>query len=114
MREALEREYSVPVKWVESSSRNTHENAVFSATLLNSAGISEVLLVSHGVDSRCAQREFRAAGLRVIPAPTVIGGRSLAIETFGDFLPSMNALEASYLALYELLGNVAMTLHLNR
>jgi uncharacterized SAM-binding protein YcdF (DUF218 family) len=113
MREVLEREYNVPVQWVENSSRNTHENASFSAGLLKAAAISRVLLVTHGVDSLRAKREFTAAGIEVISAPTLICGSPLEIETFRDLLPSMAALQDSYLALYELLGNAAMTLHLN-
>jgi uncharacterized SAM-binding protein YcdF (DUF218 family) len=113
MREVLEREYSVPVQWVERSSRNTHENAIFSASLLKAAGISRVLLVSHGVDSRRARREFVAAGIEVIPAPTVIPSKTVGVDGPADLMPSMNALLGSYLALYELLANVAMSLHLN-
>ena len=109
----LEREYNIPVRWVETSARNTHENAIFSAKMLRAEGLSNVLLVSHGVDSRRARREFGAAGIQVIPAPTVIPSPDPSIETLGDLIPSMNALQGSYLALYEMLGNAAMTLHLS-
>jgi uncharacterized SAM-binding protein YcdF (DUF218 family) len=113
MREVLEREYNLPVQWVESSSRDTHQNAIFSASLLKAAAMSKVVLVTHSVDSRRAEREFRAAGIEVIPAPTVLSRPTLAIETPGDLVPSMHALERSYLALYELLANLAVTLRLN-
>ena len=112
MREVLEREYAVPVRWVESESRNTYENAVLSAKVLRRDGISRVLVVSHGVDARRARREFSAAGLEVIPAPTDIP--SLTIDSPLQLLPSISALHDSYFALYELLGNAAAWLHLNR
>ena len=111
MREVLEREYGVPVRWVEDKSRNTHENAVLSAKLLQRDGISRVLVVCHGVDARRTRREFSATGLEVIPAPTNIP--SMTIDNPIQLLPSMGALYGSYFALYELFGNVASSLHLN-
>src|SRR3954451_11009851 len=39
MKEALEQEFHVPVRWVEGRSDNTHENARFSAELLRGAGV---------------------------------------------------------------------------
>ena len=38
MRDALETEFGVPVRWVETDSRNTFENAVNSAALLKAIG----------------------------------------------------------------------------
>jgi uncharacterized SAM-binding protein YcdF (DUF218 family) len=111
MQEVLEREYAIPVRWVEAQSRNTHENAILSAKLLKRDGISRVLVVCHGVDTRRARREFSATGLEAIPAPTDLP--SLTIDNPIQLLPSMGALYGSYLALYELLGNVASSLHLS-
>jgi uncharacterized SAM-binding protein YcdF (DUF218 family) len=111
MREVLEREYAVSVRWVESESRNTYENAVLSAKLLRRDGISRVLVVCHGVDTRRARREFSAAGLEVIPAATQIP--SLTIDSPIQVLPSMSALHDSYWALYEFLGNVVSWLSLS-
>lgn len=109
----LESEYNIPVRWVETSALNTHENAIFSARILRAEGVSKVLLVSHGVDSRRARREFNAAGIEVIAAPTVIAHPGMSVETLADLVPSMGGLQGSYLALYELLGNAALTLHLS-
>jgi uncharacterized SAM-binding protein YcdF (DUF218 family) len=110
MREVLEREYAVPVRWVEAESRNTHENAVLSGKLLHRDGILRILVVCHGVDTRRARRELSAAGFEVIPAPTNIP--SMTVDGPIQLLPSMSALYGSYFALYELLGNVASSLHL--
>ena len=38
MRETLEREFGVPVRWTEDRSRNTHENAQFTAARLEQEG----------------------------------------------------------------------------
>jgi uncharacterized SAM-binding protein YcdF (DUF218 family) len=111
MREVLEREYGIPVRWVEAASRNTYENAQRSATLLKRDKVSRVLLVSHGVDTRRARREFNAAGIDVIAAPTNIP--NLTIDSPLQLLPSASALQGSSLALHELLGNIATSLGLS-
>jgi uncharacterized SAM-binding protein YcdF (DUF218 family) len=102
MREVLEREFGVPVKWVESRSRNTHQNAVRSAAILKPEEVKRVVLVAHGFDMRRAIAEFEAAGLEVVPAPTFVPS-STPLE-LADFVPNVAALQASYYALYELLA----------
>jgi uncharacterized SAM-binding protein YcdF (DUF218 family) len=108
MARMLAEEYGVAARWIETRARNTYENARFSAELLRGAGITRVVLVVHGVDARRSAREFSAAGLEVIIAATVIP--SLAVDSPWDFIPGISALAGSTLALYELLGNVAMTM----
>lgn len=103
MRAALEREFNVPVRWVEEKSRNTQENARFSAAILKRHGVKRVVLVIHGFDIRRARAEFNDAGMEVVPAPTVVP--SFGITSPLDFLPSLSALQGSYYALYELLAN---------
>jgi uncharacterized SAM-binding protein YcdF (DUF218 family) len=102
MRDALEQEFGVPVRWVEKESRNTAENARMSAALLLPAGVKRIVLVMHAFDVNRATAEFAAAGLEVIPAPTLVRGPSLS--RLGDVLPQVNALQGSYFALYELLA----------
>jgi uncharacterized SAM-binding protein YcdF (DUF218 family) len=102
MRRVLEQEFGVPVRWVESRSRNTHENAFFSAPILAQAGVRRILLVGHAVDMRRARAEFVGAGLEVAPAPTDIPNPDF---TWRDLIPGMAALQDSHWALYELLAN---------
>lgn len=102
MRDALEREYGVTVRWTEARSRNTHQNAQFSAAMLREAGIGRVILVAHAVDMRRARGEFEHAGLEVVPAPTLLPSSEPLVWT--DFLPGLRALEGSYYALYEMLA----------
>ena len=102
MRDVLAREYGVPVRWVESRSRNTHENAVDSAAMLKASGVTRVILVVHSFDVPRARAEFAAVGIHAIPAPT---GIPPAVPTeVGDFLPSPSGLQESYWAIYEILG----------
>ncbi|MBM3342066.1 MAG: YdcF family protein [Betaproteobacteria bacterium] len=106
MRNTLQQEFATAVRWAETQSRNTRENARNSARMLKADGISHVLLVTHFFDVRRARLEFEAAGLQVTPAPT--GGGQLHKEpmALGDFLPSTRALETSYYACYEALALV--------
>lgn len=103
MREALQNEFSVEVRWAEDRSRTTHENAVYSAEILRAAGIRRVILVAHAFDMRRATAEFAAVGIAAVPAATGIPshGRARAF----DFLPGIVGLQGSYYALYEILAN---------
>jgi len=105
MRESLEREFSVPVRWVEARSRNTHDNAVLSTAILRREGIARIVLVAHGFDMRRALAEFAATGIEAIPAPTGIS--AAGYPTITDFLPTIGGLQGSYYAIYELLANFA-------
>lgn len=70
MREALERDFGVKVRWVEGASRDTAENARLSAPILKAAGVARIALVSHGWHLPRAIPLFEKQGLEVIPAPT--------------------------------------------
>jgi len=105
MQESLEREFGVPVRWAETRSRNTYENAQLSASILRAEGIARVVLVAHGFDMRRAMAEFVAAGIEPIPAPTGISAGGFL--RFSDFLPTIGGLQGSYYATYEILANVA-------
>lgn len=102
MRGALEQEFGVPVRWVETKSRTTHENAKFAAVLLREAGIDRVVLVAHSMDMPRARAEFARYGITLIPAPTGIPQRGWGVPM--DYLPGMAGLESSYYAIYELVA----------
>jgi uncharacterized SAM-binding protein YcdF (DUF218 family) len=75
------REFGRPLRWVESRSRDTRENARFSANLLREAGVTQVILVTHGWHMKRAVRAFQqeaqaqGAGLVVVPAPMGLARR---------------------------------------
>ncbi|MDP1654456.1 MAG: YdcF family protein [Rhodocyclaceae bacterium] len=108
MKRSLEEEFGISVRWSEPRSRNTHENAVFSAAILEEAGVSRIILVAHSFDMRRAKAEFMDAGLDVIPAATGIPGNNPSQLT--DWIPTVPALQTSYWALYEMLANAARSL----
>lgn len=102
MREVLEREFGVPVTWVEERSDNTRENARFSAGILRQAGIGRIYLVSHVWHLPRAIQEFERAGLAVVPAGT--GYQPVGEIRPLDFLPNASALGTSYYACHEWVG----------
>ncbi|MGH8671679.1 MAG: YdcF family protein [Burkholderiales bacterium] len=102
MREALEGDFGVPVKWVEEHSRNTWENARLSAPLLARAGVKKIYLVTHAWHMTRALSAFENTGLKVIPAGT--GFATHTDVNALDFLPSAMAFSDTYLAMHEALG----------
>jgi uncharacterized SAM-binding protein YcdF (DUF218 family) len=105
MRNVLVNELGVAVRWVETRSHDTRENAVDSAKILVASGVHRVILVGHSFDFPRSRKEFEAAGIGVIAAP--IGIAPPLDETdIGDYLPGLRGLELSYYAIYEILANV--------
>lgn len=100
MRDALVSEFGVEVRWVEDRSRNTHENSVYSATLLRAAGIDRIVLVAHSFDIPRATAEFSRVGVAVLPAPT--GIPSPEHDYPWSLLPGLPSLQLSYFACYEI------------
>ena len=105
MRIALERDFRVPVRWIEDRSRNTLENAAETQRILAPAGIDTVLLVTHAHHMARSVRAFEAVGLKVVPAPT--GGQGPWLEwRWDDLLPDSRAFDRSCAALHEIFGMV--------
>jgi uncharacterized SAM-binding protein YcdF (DUF218 family) len=100
MAETLEREFGVKVRWVESLSRDTNENAVFSAPLLKIDGVKRIALISHCLHLPRSISLFEKQGLEVVPAPTGFSTRPPSM--IANLLP--NGLGRSSAALHEYLG----------
>jgi uncharacterized SAM-binding protein YcdF (DUF218 family) len=113
---ALARDFGVQTRWVENHSRDTFENAQFSARVLRDAGVTRILLVTDALHEYRAAREFEASGLSVLPAPT--GLWTPPEPNAVGYLPQVSALKRSTEALYEVLGEGArrafVALHLRR
>jgi len=110
MSAVLQDDFRVPVQWREDRSRNTFENAAFSAEILRRAGVPSALLVAHCGDMARALWSFYAVGYPVLPAACCLrptdrwrpdGGYSLSVSSF---FPQVTALLVSYRALHELIG----------
>jgi len=104
MRRALADHFGVETGWLETQSRNTAENAAYSAKLLGSAGIRRIYLVTHALHMARARRSFERQGLKVVAAPTGFYATADPRPAYLQFLPSISALVVSHQALHELLG----------
>ena len=110
MRDVLINDLRVPVEWVDDRSRNTLENARYSATMLNAAGIRRVFLVTDAWHIPRASKLFRAMGIEVVPAPTMY--ESAAPISYRSFMPDARALGNAGRAMKEWLGRLWYALRL--
>ncbi len=101
-------ELGVPAAAVtlESQSRNTRENAVFSAAILRQKGWHSVLLVTSADHMRRAMASFRKAGVAVTAAPADVQGSMPLFDDVLDFLPRADALVETSNVLKEMIGMV--------
>jgi uncharacterized SAM-binding protein YcdF (DUF218 family) len=104
MKQALEREFAVPVTWADVRSGSTWENAVFTAQILRPAGIQTVVLVSQAWHLPRAIWTFRQAGLAALP--WAVTGAPPGFDEPSDFLPNPGGLNRTFFALHELIGGV--------
>lgn len=102
MRDALQRDFGVGVRWVESASANTAENARLSATQLLPQGARRIALVTHAWHMPRAVAAFERAGFVVLPAPTAYRALRPLLPT--DFVPRAGAMNESSVALHEWIG----------
>ena len=104
MASTLEDEFGVKVRWRESRSADTRENALFSAAILRAEGIERVLVVTHAWHEARALVEFEQAGMQPRAAGT--GWRQLRPGDVGTWIPSARGLRESGWALHEWIGRL--------
>jgi len=117
MSTVLARDFGIRVRWVESQSRDTFENARFSARLLRADGVTGIVLVTSSSHEWRAAQEFMSAGLAVEPAPAHVLAPPPQRPAM-DYVPTPLALARSTEAIYEILGEavrrVLAATHLRR
>ena len=104
MKEVLESEFGVKVRWAETEAPDTEHNARYAQRILAAAGIQRVLLVTHSWHMPRSLVAFESAGLEAVPAPTDY--RAAPSWQPSQILPSAGALLESSLALHEWLGRL--------
>ena len=104
MRRILQEEFGIANVLVETTSRNTWENAVQSARMLQSLGIDTILLVTNAAHMRRAVESFQRAGLKVIPAPTLFFPSKSEVADLTSWLPSVTSIGEIHYDMYELFG----------
>ena len=105
------RDFGIALRWIETRSRDTAENASASVALLHAAGIDRIVIVTHGFHQQRARAAFARAASRQGIAMTLVsagvGLRTGREIDLGDFLPGAQGLALTQLALHEWLGWMA-------
>lgn len=99
---SLKRLGAPALRWQESQSRDTRENALLTAALLKNDGITHIALVTHAWHMPRSLRQFEAAGLKVTPAP--MGFVRSDVSPLLQWLPSGKGLRDSGRVIHEWLG----------
>ncbi len=101
-------ELGVPAEAVllEEKSRNTYENAIFTAAILRDKGWHSTLLVTSAAHMRRAMSAFRKAGVAATAAAADVRGTYSLYSSVLDFLPSADALAESSNVIREMIGLV--------
>jgi uncharacterized SAM-binding protein YcdF (DUF218 family) len=101
-------DFGRPLRWLETESRDTRENAVRTVAILKPAGIEHVILVTHGWHMPRAMRAFAEAapkGMRIEAAPMGLARRSESAAL--AWIPSAEGFTVMRHVLHELLGLAA-------
>ena len=105
MQQVLQNEFLAVVHWVETDSRTTYENAIYSKKMLAKEGISNIILVTHAMHMPRALEAFEKAGFTVTPAPLGYDTAS-GSPTFLSFLPSIYSLVNIHDLMHEVVGRL--------
>jgi uncharacterized SAM-binding protein YcdF (DUF218 family) len=97
--------FSTASKWIESKSKNTAENAQFSAQLLRQNNIEEILLVTHAWHMPRAKRAFEQQGVSVIEAAMAFQSPTNPAKRWLHYLPDEQALARSCRVIQEIVGD---------
>tara|TARA_B100000029_G_C17562332_1_gene953812 strand:- start:1275 stop:1757 length:483 start_codon:yes stop_codon:yes gene_type:complete len=87
----------------EGNSRNTRENALETAKLLNNRGLKRILLVTTAFHMPRAIGAFRAVGIDAVPAPSSISAE-LQEPTILHWIPSLDGLGRVQRLMHEKIG----------
>jgi uncharacterized SAM-binding protein YcdF (DUF218 family) len=106
MMDFLQQDLGVTAQWVENRSRDTHQNAQFSAVILARSGVHKVVLVTSAAHMARSVIEFNQAGIDTVPAPAAMWTeRESGVLAY---VPNADALVRSQRAMYEGLGRLVL------
>lgn len=103
MSQTLQRDFHAKDIWIEDQSKDTAENATYSAAILKQHDIERIAFISQAWHLPRAIQLFEQQGLTVYPAPT--GYTHEDNEPIIRWLPKASALDKSSIALKEYLGH---------
>ena len=96
--------FQYEIKWTESDSRDTQENATNSIKILSKQNISKIALVTHSWHMPRSQKAFERSGFEVTPAPMGFTG-DRKLELLG-LLPNGSSLNSSVTTFKELVASL--------
>lgn len=104
-RRAAQQDYGLALRWVDTQSRDTVENAQFLKPLMEKDKVQRIALVTHAWHMPRSVQAFERAGFIVTPAPMgfVLPSRNGVLQ----WTPSADGLGTSQLILKEWLGLLA-------
>jgi uncharacterized SAM-binding protein YcdF (DUF218 family) len=106
MKQVIEGDFALPVRWAETQSRTTYENAKYSTEKLKADGIKSIYLVTHAGHMKRSVMSFKQFGLTIHPAPTAFGSTSQHSISVRHFLPSAKAFYRTSLVFHEWVGMI--------
>ena len=89
---------------VETNSRNTHQNAIYSFETLKAQGVDRILLVTGSFHMPRAAAVFRHVGFEVIPSPSNFSVTDYRRPKLIDWWPSLGNLAQAKAVIHEKLG----------
>lgn len=103
-----ERDYAKPLTWTEGESRDTLESAARSVAMLKTAGITDIVLVTHGYHMPRAVRAFQREAQRA-DMPMRVWAAPMGLAPPGEravlrWLPSNDGFRSVRLVLHEVFG----------
>lgn len=103
--QTVQDDYGTTLRWTESRSRDTRENADLMVPMLDGAGIQRIVLVTHAAHMPRALRAFReAAGKRLVIVAAPVSAVTRDEQPLLDWLPSQPGFGLVHGALHEILG----------
>ncbi|MFN3786021.1 MAG: YdcF family protein [Thiothrix sp.] len=104
MQTVLANTFQVPIRWEESASQTTWDNAYHSDQILSQAGIRSAWVVTQAWHMPRAMQAFRNRQVQYLPASTSYGSSNFWRHAWLWWIPQATALARSQTAVHEWLG----------
>lgn len=104
MRDILEQEFQVPVRWLEEKSHTTWQNAQYTNDILRQAKIQSAWLVTQNWHMPRSLYAFQNRQVKYHPAPTSFGSSIYWTDGILSWVPQSTALQRSLITLHEWIG----------
>ncbi len=104
MRDVMVAVFNVPVRWLETDSHTTWENAEFTDRILAAAGVKSAWVVTQSWHMPRALLSFKDKQVKYLPASVTFASSNYWQHKWMWWIPQATALNRSNIALHEWLG----------